>query len=313
MTPAGTRAALDAFGRALALDSMYTLAWAGLAMASADMHHRFASGADVAAWGERAPRAARRALELDSTVAEAHLAMAAVARKTEFDWEETLESSRRALELNPSLELAHYFRAAAFYHLGLLKEAARELALAAEIKPETDLERIRTAGVIAFLEGEFAKAVGLLDEVRRTSGEQVADFYRAEAYYYGGDAARAEAILDTLARSPSASASNRGRAALAGVIAGRDPARARDLLRTIEASGYMDHHVAYGMGAAFAQLGELRQALHWLERAVNEGFPCYPWIARDPLLDPLRREPEFRRWDAAARSRWEAVAIRFGA
>ncbi len=67
----------------------------------------------------------------------------------------------------------------------------------------------------------------------------MADFYRAEAYYYAGDPARAEAILDTFARSPSAQASNRGRAALAGVIAARDPARARDLLATVEPSGYI--------------------------------------------------------------------------
>jgi adenylate cyclase len=40
----GTRAALQAFERALALDSNYALAQAGLAMASADMHLRFASG-----------------------------------------------------------------------------------------------------------------------------------------------------------------------------------------------------------------------------------------------------------------------------
>jgi len=35
--------------------------------------------------------------------------------------------------------------------------------------------------------------------------------------------------------------------------------------------------------------------VQWLERAVTSGFPCYPWYARDPLLAPLRADPDFDR------------------
>jgi tetratricopeptide (TPR) repeat protein len=48
-------------------------------------------------------------------------------RKADFDWGLTLEESGKALDLNPNLDLARYFRAAAFYHLGLLDRAAEEL------------------------------------------------------------------------------------------------------------------------------------------------------------------------------------------
>jgi hypothetical protein len=50
----------------------------------------------------------------------------------------------------------------------------------------------------------------------------------------------------------------------------------------------MDHHVAYSTVVAYAQLGQLEEALRWLSRAVDSGFPCYPWFEQDPLLEPLR-------------------------
>ena len=52
----------------------------------------------------------------------------------------------------------------------------------------------------------------------------------------------------------------------------------------------MDHHVAYSLGAAFAQLQQKDKALYWLAQAVDTGFPCYPLFAGDSLLKPLHSE-----------------------
>ena len=210
----GTRSALESFERALALDSGYALAQAGLAMASADMHLRFALGPEVSLWGERANREAARALALDSNLAEAHLARAAVMRKSDFDWEGTLQESARALALNPNLDLAHYFREAAFYHLGLLDLAQRE-DREVNGEPSDPVERLRTRGVIAFLQGRFAEAATNLEAARRSSGRAFTDSYLAQAYYYLGDTIRAVETLDSLSRISSAPAANRALAALA--------------------------------------------------------------------------------------------------
>ncbi len=72
----------------------------------------------------------------------------------------------------------------------------------------------------------------------------------------------------------------------------------------------MDHHVAYSLGAASAQLGQRDQAIYWLRQAVDIGFPCYPWHARDPLLEPLRGDPEFQRFMEELRTSWEATKAR---
>ena len=57
----------------------------------------------------------------------------------------------------------------------------------------------------------------------------------------------------------------------------------------------MDHHVAYSLGATWAQLGEPATSLRWLQQAVDSGFPCQPWFLKDPLLNPLRADPAFLR------------------
>jgi hypothetical protein len=71
------------------------------------------------------------------------------------------------------------------------------------------------------------------------------------------------------------------------------PEQARERIRIIVHAPDMDHHVAYSLGAAFAQLGEADASIRWLTQAADSGFPCYPWFARDPLLDPIRRQPAF--------------------
>ena len=126
-TPDGTRRAIESFERALGHDRGYALARAGLAMACADMCLRYAPAAEVEAWGNRAEAEARAALAADDGLAEAHLARAAVARKREFDWNATLDASDRALVLDPNLDQAHFFKAAAYYHLGYMEEALIEL------------------------------------------------------------------------------------------------------------------------------------------------------------------------------------------
>jgi tetratricopeptide (TPR) repeat protein len=153
---------------------------------------------------------------------------------------------------------------------------------------------VRTDGVIALLSGHPDQAFALFEQVRRLSDRPVSDSYLALAYFYYGERARAEATLDTLSRSSSASAAARAKAALASFVAARgDRNRAQALLREVTGGSYMDHHVAYSIGAVYAQLGQLGEARRWLSQAAQTGFPCAGWFAWDPLLQPLRGDPGF--------------------
>ena len=72
-------------------------------------------------WGKRADQEARRALEQDPSLADAHLAIASAAGTLYggFDWRLVLDRTAAALALDPSLDLAYVVRMRTFYHLGL--------------------------------------------------------------------------------------------------------------------------------------------------------------------------------------------------
>ena len=306
-TPDATLGAIAAFESAIRRDPAYTLARAGLAMACADMCLRFARPSDVERWGQRAEAEARAALELDGNIAEAHLARAAVARKREFDWNQVVVSSRRALALNPSLDQAHFFIAAAYGHLGYMEEARMAVESGQRLRHLDALEAIRQQGILALWSGNFAPSRVHLEEVSRLSDQAIADTYLALAYYYSGSVEQSRALLESLSRSSSASTAARAGAALASILARAHPSDARVHIESVVKREYRDHHVAYSLGTAYAQLGDAAEATRWLKTAADTGFPCLTWFERDPLLDPLRGTPAFPELLQYVRARRDAA------
>ncbi len=313
-----TVSAVEAFELALTNDPNYTLARSGLAMACSQMHLYFATSNEVQIWGERAKREAQRALDEDPNLAETHQALAAVYGRTEFDWQRTISESSRALELNPSLDLSHYLRGRAFYHLGLFEEAIRDVQEGLKINPdpyarsENEAEAFRTKGNTAFLNGNFGEAVASLEEAHKRSAGAVSDWWLAQAYYYQGQKQRAIELLEELHRSSSASAATRARAIYASILAAdnqRD--RTNQVILEIRSAGYMDHHVAYSLGLAYAQMNQREQALEWIRQAAETGFPCYPWFERDPMLDPLRNDANFQSFMTQLRNTYETTKANY--
>jgi serine/threonine-protein kinase len=298
-----TVAAVESFQAALARDPDYVLAHAGLAMASAKMRLFFAQEAEVATWHARAHQAAQRALQLNPDLAETREALAAVYRSTEFNWAAAVEESARALRLNPNLDQPHLYRASAFSHLGLLDRAQSEARTAREINSANVSEPLRVQGVTAMFAGRFADAVRILEEARTASGNTT-DWNLANAYYYAGRQTDTEAMLRTL--TDSARSQRRAQATLASFLAARNEAtEARELIRVVTRASYKEHHVAYALGAAHAQLGMPTEALEWLTVARSTGFPCYPWFERDPLLAPLKQNAAFRQFLDELKQSWE--------
>ena len=75
----------------------------------------------------------------------------------------------------------------------------------------------------------------------------------------------------------------------------------------------MDHHVAYSLGAAFAQLRRPAEAVRWLGTAFSDGFPCYPWFERDPMLEPIRGDAGFQSLMRDLQQRFATVQARYEA
>ena len=309
-TRESTLAAIAAFESALRLDARDALAHAGLATASALMRIRFSPEGEVKSWEDRAHQEAQRALKLDANLAEAHEAIAAVSRYAEFDWDLVIAESHRALELNRSLEMPHYYLAASFYHLGLMEPVEAEVRAGLDINPSNRAEALRVRGTSALFSGHFQESERFLTELRQLSGSTVADWSLAQALYYEGRSAQAESMLAAL--HGGAQTERRARATLAALLAARhenQPARA--LLQDLVVVTQVDHHAAYSIGTAYAQLGQFAEARRWLSRAASTGFPCYPWFEQDPLLRPMREDPEFLRFLDELRQQWESAKAHY--
>jgi DNA-binding winged helix-turn-helix (wHTH) protein/TolB-like protein/tetratricopeptide (TPR) repeat protein len=289
--PEAARTAFSLFELAAARDSQFALAWAGQAVASAQMRLFFADEPDVTTWEKHAQDAARRAFGLDPNLAEVHEALAAIYRSADFDWPGAIEESNEALRLNPNLDMPHLYRASAFSHLGLLDRVPAETKAAMTINQLNTVEPLRVLGVSAMFDGRFKDAVAFLQKAAQT-GKVAAEWNLANALYYADRKSEAEDMLRNL--HGSARNERRGQATLASFLAARgEHAQALKLIQIVTAAQYRDHHVTYSLGVAHAQLGHVADAIRWLTEAQSKGFPCVPWFERDRLLDPIRSAPEF--------------------
>ena len=307
-TEAKMHEAIVHFEQALQLDDNYALARTGIATASAWFSVRYAHDAAVATWARRADEEARRALAQDSGLADAHLAIASAAG-TEyrgFDWRVVIDESATALALDPSLDLAHLARMRAYYHLGFLDEARNEGRLAAAVNPSPNVERERLEVALMLVGGHSRAAVEAATRLVSQTDAPAARQYLGLARYYAGDAKGAHEMLASIRRGGRPDV--RAQASLASIEAAMGmPKEARARIEEIMRGAELDHHVAYSVGAALAQLGDVNGSLQWLKRAADSGFPCYPSFERDSLLDPLRKHPQFLEWLGQLRTAHEQM------
>jgi DNA-binding winged helix-turn-helix (wHTH) protein/TolB-like protein len=313
-TEANMREAIAYFERALSLDQDYALARAGVATASAWFSVRYAYETEALAWGKRADDEARHALEQDGALADAHFAIASAAGTLYggFEWNVVLDRTAAALAIDRSLDLAHLERMRAYYHLGLFAEARDESRLARALNPNPNVAMARLDVAMELFDGQFKLAADRAVELLPRTDAPAVRHYLGLARYYLGDKPGARQMLASATRSGRPDV--RSQASLASIEAATGlAADARARLAAILRGPYMDHHVAYSVGAAFAQLGDVNESLTWLDRAAETGFPCYPWFERDTLLTPIRQEAGFVRLLARLREAHERTRRRAGA
>ena len=203
-------------------------------------------------------------------------------------------------------------RMRAFFHLGLFDRMEDEARAAYRLNPLGNVEiarlEVRGACLPVPMNARATRPTALL---ARGADAPVIRNYLGLAQFYAGDVAAARATLAAVQRAGRPDV--RSQAALAGVeaAAGDPRRRTRACHRPSRRGPYMDHHVAYSLGAAWAQLGDVGASVKWLQQAADTGFPCYPWLMQDRLLDPIRRDPEFTSLLDRLRQRYEQDVARY--
>jgi len=131
-TPEGDQKSIEYFGQAIETDPNYALAFVGLADAYSSLP--FVSEAPPKEAFPKAKAAAIRAIEIDDTLAEAHVSLG-WARLLDWDWSGAEEELKRSIELNPNYPTAHHRYSRYLVDMGRFHEAIAEAKRAQELDP----------------------------------------------------------------------------------------------------------------------------------------------------------------------------------
>jgi TolB-like protein/Flp pilus assembly protein TadD len=288
-TETGFREAIALFDRAVALDPTFALAYCGLAEANALQGNR--GLAPLRDSLERAEVHARRALQLDSGLAEAHAALAPVLYNR-YDWIGALHELDRALLLDPSNVQAHFWRAVTLGTLGRPEEGLANAQRAVELDP-LNPRRLVILGQQYYWMRLYDDAISALSEAGRAGA---ADIHGMLAYALLLSGRREDAVEEaTKALYDPLAQPVQARMDLAAVLArtGR-PEGARELLAQLE---HPQQGLVVPAGAIAwieAALGHTERAFGAYQRARVEGSILgIPDLGVDPVIDDLRQDPGF--------------------
>jgi tetratricopeptide (TPR) repeat protein len=175
-TPDSLNRALDYFTQALVHDPENAEAYVGLAD-TYDLMREYGIMQDSDAY-RRAIAAARKAVELDDSSAEAHRALAFAEFYGNWDFVDGEKEFRRAIALNPTDPLTHQWYANAMCLLKRCAEGLKEINIAQELDPSS-LSLVADKGQMMFVAGQREEGIAMLKEIERSSPEFVSPhFYR---------------------------------------------------------------------------------------------------------------------------------------
>ena len=289
-TQAGIAEGIKYFERAIEEDAGYALAYTGLADSYAlQIDYR---GAPVREGMERAKAMARRAIEIDSTLGEAHTSLAWVTFVYDWDWPAAARCFRRAIELTPSYSVARQWHSWFLIAMGRTEAALAEGRIAVELDPASVSIR-RSMGWLHYYARQPREA---LEHLRRAlaMNPTAEENHRLLGLAYlqlGMYDESAAAFREAVASSESPTLATGGLGLVAAAKGKRT--EAHGILDGLYAES-VDHYltpVAFVM--LHAALGDSDRAFEWLDRALEDRRGWLAYLKVEPLLDPLRSDPRF--------------------
>jgi serine/threonine protein kinase/tetratricopeptide (TPR) repeat protein len=274
-TSVGLRKSIDLFQQAITADPNYALAYAGLGE-TYNVIPSYRTGMTSRQAGVLADEATRKALELDDSLPEAHLARAGFltfARK----WREADQEFRRAIELDPNSAAAHYF-----YAFSLLvpekrfDRAFEEFHIALSLDPLSPIMNTNLATTLMDAH-RYPEALAQFQKtIERDPTFGPAHHKLAQLYAVTGDFTNALSELKKFAPLPGS--------------------------WTPDAKGYRDLALAAfnkpeentWVALALSATGDRNRALDYLEKAFSDQEIEVVLCIRYPSFDPIRADPRFK-------------------
>jgi TolB-like protein/Flp pilus assembly protein TadD/tRNA A-37 threonylcarbamoyl transferase component Bud32 len=282
--------AIDYFGQAVQKDPNFALAYALMADCYyLQVFYAYKPAPDTIA---NAKAAADRAVLLDDSVAEGHVARAMV-QSLQHEPRLTMESLRRALELNPNLATAHLRYAWCLCAFGQLNDAVREMKRAQELDP-LSATNSTALGILLTFARQFNGALAYCSRAAELEPNNY--LVRCNlAITYGLNGMFQQAI-DQYRMAGELSPESKGDilASIATMVtsAGRK-SEADSMMPEILELATAGKADPYNVAVLCAARGDKEQGFKWLAKALASRQVLFGVIRYDPLLDPLRPDSRF--------------------
>ena len=276
---------VEYFQEALRIDPDFALAHASLADTYIVWAHQ---GMAPKRAYPQAQSAALKALGIDDSLAQAHVALADAKYHYDWDWEGAEEGFQRAFDLNPSYATGHWWYSGLLAALGRFEEAITEIKLAQTLEPLS----IRLHGFavwVRYLARQHDEAIAafktVVDLDPNASQGLLGVIYQAKGMHQQAAEVFEKAALkgNVGAKSSLAQAYARG---------GRK-IETLQLLRELEELYRKRYFPAMLLAEGYASLGEKDQAFLWLDKAAEARDAGLIWVNVDARYDPLRSDPRF--------------------
>ena len=281
------KTAIEYFKKAIERDSAYAVAYAGMASSYVLLSQHGISPEQCYA---QAQNATTKALEIDSTLAEAQATLGLIMAFHDYNWKGTEQLLILAIDLDPSNPSVHQWYSLTLSFTGRFDDALSEIKRAQELDPlsliigtnvarvlylmkQYDMAIIQYKNTLA-LDKNFPWAHMLLAsvyEVQGRSGEAIAEYEKARSLsgsspfaltYLGCAYARAGKSNDAL-----------------------------QVLKELRILIQQRNAVSSGIGLIYYELGQKEKAFEWLEKAYQSRESDLLFLLADPLFEDLRSDP----------------------
>ena len=281
---------IELFGQAVAKDSEFALGYVGIVDAYIVMQDQDYVSTKEADLKARPPLA--RALALDDTLGEAHLALASIKDAFDWDWAGAEVEYKRALELSPNYTTARQWYALFQARMGRLDEAIERIDQAQKLDPLSVLVS-NNAAQFRWFAHRYDEA---MEMARRTialdPGHPYGHFDVAAVLELKG---MCKESIEELGKSFELSGRpERAEALRKGFEEGGCPGANRHLLDLYKEQSKREYVAATFFSDQYVRLGDKDHAMEWLEKGLEQRSSGMTYLKVDPVYDPMRSDPRFQ-------------------
>jgi len=253
---------------------------------------------------------ATKALAIDPNLSNAHSVLGQFYRDFRGNPKEAIRQFNMALTINPNQSSA--LMNLAYMYIAMLGKKSPGIPLIERFKQVEPLSPYNYAmqGFLYLYEGQYGLALEEFQkEYQLNPKAPNAQFNYALILTYNKELAKAYSIIDESAEKTPNNVLTKFCILLKfGLLKNKEKAF-QEMTPDFQKTCKRDPGWSYNVAIMLSLLDEKKEALNWLENAVNRGFINYPWLKREPFIENIRGEEQFKKLMERIKKEWDEFEV----